>query len=132
MREREKPTLAYSIMVPIYNEAQSIEELCDRVGRVFEMRGEAASFEIIFVDDGSIDATPEILRRITAQRRHVRAATLRRNCGKSLALSAGLRHVHGNVIVTMDGDLQDNPEDIPALLAKLDQGNDMVNGWRVQ
>ena len=64
-------------MVPIYNEAQSIEELCDRVDRVFESRGEAASFEIIFVDDGSTDATPEVLRRITAKRRHVRAATLR-------------------------------------------------------
>ena len=135
MRERapeQKPTLAYSIMVPIYNEAQSIEELCDRVERVFESRGEAASFEIIFVDDGSTDATPEVLQRITTKRRHVRAVTLRRNCGKSLALSAGLRHVRGNIVITLDGDLQDNPEDIPALLAKLDQGNEMVNGWRVQ
>src|SRR6266581_8827101 len=102
MRERKpghKPTLAYSIMVPIYNEAESIEELCDRVDRVFESRGEATSFEIIFVDDGSTDATPEVLRRITAKRPHVRAATLRGNCGKSLALSVGLRHVRGNIII---------------------------------
>lgn len=125
-------TLAYSIMVPIYNEAQSVEELCDRVARVFEARGEADKYEIVFVDDGSTDETPDVLRRVAAKRPNVRTATLRRNCGKSLALSAGLRHVRGNIIITMDGDLQDNPEDIPTLLAKLDQGNDMVNGWRMK
>ena len=76
MGERElgqKPTLAYSIMVPIYNEAQSIEELCDRVDRVFETRGETANFEIIFVDDGSTDATPEVLRRHNGHERGLHA-----------------------------------------------------------
>jgi glycosyltransferase involved in cell wall biosynthesis len=127
---RKAPT--YSVMVPIYNEAQSIEELCDRVARVFEQRGEADAFEVVFIDDGSTDETSNVIRRAIATRRYLRAVTLRHNCGKSLALSAGLRHVRGSIIITMDGDLQDSPEDIPALIAALDQGHDMVNGWRVK
>jgi len=124
--------LLYSVLVPIHNEAQSIEELCGRVERVFTSLGKLKDFELIFVDDGSTDETSDVLRRIIRMNDSVRAVVLRRNCGKSLALSAGLRHVRGDVVITMDGDLQDNPEDIPALLAKLEQGYDMVNGWRTK
>jgi glycosyltransferase involved in cell wall biosynthesis len=126
----KQPT--YSILVPIYCEAQSIIELCDRVAAVFSERGDQDNFEIIFVDDGSIDDTGAVLRRVSEARPYVRAVTLRRNCGKSLALCAGLRYVRGKVVVTLDGDLQDHPEDIPSMLAVLAQGNDMVNGWRTK
>jgi glycosyltransferase involved in cell wall biosynthesis len=129
---QSRGSLSYSILVPIYCEASSIAELCGRIADVFASMGKADDFEIVFVDDGSTDDTAAVLRRITTERRYVRAVTLRRNCGKSLALSAGLRYVRGKVIITMDGDLQDNPEDIPAMLVVLDRGNDLVNGWRVK
>jgi glycosyltransferase involved in cell wall biosynthesis len=122
----------YSVLVPIYCEAESLVELCERVAQVFSTEGHGADFEIVLVDDGSTDATPGVIDRLTSERPYVRAVTLRRNCGKSLALSAGFRHVRGAFIVTLDGDLQDQPEDIPRLLAAVETDCDMVNGWRIE
>lgn len=122
----------YSVLSPVYCEAESLTELCDRVARVFADMGKAAEFEIVLIDDGSTDETPQVIERLTRERPYVRAVTLRRNCGKSLALSAGFRRVVGDFIVTLDADLQDQPEDIPNLLAKVEGEYDMVNGWRTK
>ncbi|MBF0092934.1 MAG: glycosyltransferase family 2 protein [Alphaproteobacteria bacterium] len=115
-----------SVVIPAFCEAESLEELAERIAAVLEGR----SFEVIFVDDGSTDRTPEVLRGLVERMPEVRAITLRRNCGKSIALMAGFSRAGGRAVVTMDADLQDNPEDIPSLLAGLDQGFDLVNGRR--
>lgn len=121
---------AASILLPVYNEADGLPELADRLSAVLTPRGKP--FELLFVDDGSTDATPAVLARLELERPYVRFIRLRRNNGKSLALMAGFRHVRGqDAVVTMDGDLQDRPEDVPALLDRLDEGWDLVNGWRV-
>jgi len=122
----------YSILSPVYCEAESLPELCDRIARVFEGMGKPDEFEIVLVDDGSTDDTPAVIRRLLDERPYLRAVTLRRNCGKSLALSTGFRHVVGEFIVTLDADLQDQPEDIPRLLAGVEGNYDMVNGWRTK
>jgi glycosyltransferase involved in cell wall biosynthesis len=126
------PKVRYSILVPVYCEAESLVELCDRIAHVFIAAGSGIDFEIVVVDDGSTDHTPDVLERLTSERPYMRALTLRRNCGKSLALSAGFRHVKGEFVVTLDGDLQDQPEDIPRLLAAVETSYDMVNGWRTE
>lgn len=120
-----------SLVVPVYNEAQSLAELTDRARAVFVGMGLAEKAEILFVDDGSTDETPNIIRSLAARWPGVRHIRLRRNHGKSLALMAGFRKAQGAVVVTLDGDLQDSPEDIPALVAKIEEGYDLVNGWRV-
>jgi glycosyltransferase involved in cell wall biosynthesis len=127
-----RAAVRYSVLIPVYCEAESLVELCDRIEKVFASEGHAETFEIVIVDDGSTDATPAVLDRLTRERSYVSAVTLRRNFGKSLALSAGLRHVKGDVIITLDGDLQDQPEDIPRLLAVLETSCDFVNGWRAK
>jgi glycosyltransferase involved in cell wall biosynthesis len=121
----------YSVVVPVHSEARSLIELADRVEAVFKSMGRSEEFELIFVDDGSTDDTAAILDRLTQERRYMRAITLRRHCGKSLALSAGFRHITGDFMITLDGDLQDAPEDIPHLLAAAEERYDLVVGWRV-
>ncbi len=119
-----------SILVPVFNEAESIPELVDLVATVFNEMGAVDRFEILFVDDGSTDATPQVLQDLARQYAFVRFVRLRRNCGKSLGLMAGFKQARGQVVITMDGDLQDNPGDIPRLLDKINEGFDLVNGWR--
>lgn len=119
-----------SLVVPVYNESASLDELVARSLAVFEGLGFKGAAEILFVDDGSTDGTPQAIARLMARHPEVRRVRLRRNHGKSLALMAGFRQARGEVVVTMDGDLQDSPEDVPALLAKIGQGYDLVNGWR--
>lgn len=125
-------TPRYSILVPVYCEAESLSELTARIATVFDGMGKAGEFEIVLVDDGSTDSTPDVARQLAQLHSHIRVVTLRRNCGKSLALSAGFRHVRGRFIVTLDADLQDQPEDIPRLLEQIEGGYDMVNGWRTK
>lgn len=122
--------ILYSVVVPVHCEATALPELCDRVERVFAQMGCGDKFEMLVVDDGSTDGTPVVLQQLAKERQYVRYITFRRNFGKSLALMAGFQYVNGNVLITMDGDLQDNPEDIPALLSKLNEGYDLVCGWR--
>lgn len=126
----EQGNTRFSVVVPVYCEAESLVELSDRVAAVFQTMDAGKEFEIVFVDDGSTDATPSILRALERERGYVRVLTHRRNFGKSLALMAGFRAARGRVVITMDGDLQDNPEDIPLLVAKMDEGYDLVSGWR--
>ncbi|MBI4454423.1 MAG: glycosyltransferase [Acidobacteria bacterium] len=117
-----------SIIVPCFNEAPSLLELRKRIMKVFEG---GPQYEIIFVDDGSSDETYSVLGRLRDP--NVRSIRLRRNFGKSAALSVGFKEASGRVIVTVDADLQDQPEEIPALLRAMDEeGWDLVSGWKRQ
>jgi glycosyltransferase involved in cell wall biosynthesis len=117
-----------SIVVPIYNEAESLPHLVNEIGK--SMSAIEMSYEIICVDDGSQDDSIEILRQLTQQRSDLKAVLLRRNYGQTPAMAAGFQFAQGKAIVTLDGDLQNDPADIPLLLAKLEEGYDMVSGWR--
>ncbi len=117
-----------SAVVPVYNEVESIPILVETLAAVF--RENAISYEIICIDDGSTDGSSELLRQLAQQRSDLRAVLLRRNYGQTPAMAAGFNHARGKVIVTLDGDLQNDPADIPLLLAKLDEGYDLVSGWR--
>ncbi len=123
------PAVALSILVPVYNEAGNVVELHRELDRA--LRDFAGGYELIFVDDGSTDGTAALLARIQdADPDHVRVAFLKRNCGQTAALSAALDLSRGAILIPMDGDRQNDPADIPRLLAKLDEGHDVVSGWR--
>lgn len=117
-----------SVVVPVYNEEESVEPLIQETRAVLEPLGK--SYEIILVDDGSSDATYPILSRLHEKGPGIKVVRLRRNFGQTAAVAAGLAYAKGEVIVAMDGDGQNDPRDIPALLHKLDEGFDLVNGWR--
>jgi glycosyltransferase involved in cell wall biosynthesis len=117
-----------SIVIPVYNEEENVEPLLNEIKSAVERLGKA--YEIIIVDDGSKDRTFEILARLHQQEPHLRVVKLKRNFGQTAAMAAGLAHADGNIVVTMDGDGQNDPEDIPALLEELEKGNDLVSGWR--
>ena len=117
-----------SIVIPIYNEQENVEALVVSIEKVMESLGRP--WELIFVDDGSTDGTIGKLREICQRYKTVRVIRLRRNFGQTGAMSAGFDHAKGEIIITMDGDLQNDPEDIPALLKLLEEGYDIVNGWR--
>ncbi|HET9233675.1 MAG TPA: glycosyltransferase family 2 protein [Candidatus Eisenbacteria bacterium] len=117
-----------SVVVPAYNEAESLPELVTRVRDV--LSGRVHSWEMLVVDDGSTDATRDVLRSLAAQTPELRYRSFRRNYGKSAALAVGFESARGDRIITMDADLQDDPAEIPALLDALDQGWDLVSGWK--
>ncbi|MGB3861714.1 MAG: glycosyltransferase family 2 protein [Candidatus Aminicenantaceae bacterium] len=127
MDEKDK-NLQISIVVPFYNEEDNIEELYDQLTRV--LKGLGVSYELIFIDDGSTDRSHDILIKVFESDKTVKVIRLRKNFGQTAALQAGFDHAKGEVIITMDGDLQHDPEDIPKLLAPLEQGFDIVSGWR--
>ena len=117
-----------SVVVPLYNEADNVADLHLELVRSLEPMGRP--FEILLVDDGSRDGTTEAILDLEARDHRVRSIVLRRNFGQTAAFSAGFDHARGEVVVTSDGDLQNDPADIPALVAKLDEGFDLVCGWR--
>jgi glycosyltransferase involved in cell wall biosynthesis len=119
---------AISIVVPVYNEEQSIPPLCEKIRTACEPLGKR--YELIFVDDGSRDQTFAILQEIQKNDSQIKVIRLRKNYGQTAAMAAGFMHTRGNIIMSMDGDLQNDPQDIPRLLAKLEEGNDVVCGWR--
>jgi glycosyltransferase involved in cell wall biosynthesis len=119
-----------SIVVPLYNEAASLTALYVRLTQV--MGTLERRYEIIFVDDGSRDGTPQLLREIYESDSRVKAITLRRNFGQTAALKAGFDAARGDIVISMDGDLQHEPEQIPAFVAKLEEGYDIVSGWRAE
>jgi glycosyltransferase involved in cell wall biosynthesis len=121
-------TLDLSVVVPIYNEAESLETLVGAIAS--SLQETQLSYEIICVDDGSKDGSTQILTDLANQRNDLKAVILRRNYGQTPAMAAGFECATGRVIVTLDGDLQNDPADIPMLLAKLDEGYDLVSGWR--
>src|SRR5262245_60091111 len=117
-----------SVVIPIRDEAASLEELHRELSATLGAWGR--SYEIIVVDDGSTDESFEILARLQAVDAQVRAIRFRRNFGQTVACAAGLEHARGRFIVTSDGDLQNDPRDIPALVEELERGADVVCGWR--
>jgi glycosyltransferase involved in cell wall biosynthesis len=117
-----------SVIVPIYNERENIPRLHAALSQV--LPDVTDRYEILLVDDGSRDGSADELRRVSEADPRVKVITLRRNFGQTAAMQAGLDLAAGEVIVTLDGDLQNDPADIPAMLAKLDQGFDLVHGWR--
>ena len=117
-----------SVVIPLYNEAANIELLHQSLQRV--LNGLGSSYEVLFVDDGSVDATFTIASSIASRDPHLRVIRLRKNFGQTAAFSAGIDHARGELLVTMDGDLQNDPEDIPRLLDKIAEGFDVVVGWR--
>jgi len=120
----------YSIVVPFHNEEENVTTLYDRLKAVMETVGE--TFELVFVDDGSRDRTYRLLEEIAAVDSRVLVIKLRRNFGQTSALAAGFDHAQGDYILAMDGDLQHDPDEVPNFLAKLEEGYDVVSGWRAQ
>lgn len=117
-----------SLIVPVYNELHNLEPLHAAISAVARKIGGA--YELIFIDDGSRDGSGELLDRLAAEDPAVKVIHFRRNFGQTAAMSAGLRLAMGDVVVLLDGDLQNDPADIPLLLAKLDEGFDLAHGWR--
>jgi glycosyltransferase involved in cell wall biosynthesis len=118
-----------SVLVPVLDEEASVVELAERTAAVLD--GLGRRFEIVFVDDGSADATAERVRELHAADPRAKLVRLRRNFGKAAAISAGIEHSRGELVVTLDGDLQDVPEEIPRFLEKLEsEGLDLVSGWK--
>jgi len=124
----QRAELGYSVVVPVMNEEENVELLYAKLVETFETMGKP--YEIIIVDDGSTDKTIEILEKIGSQDKNLKVIKFRRNFGQSAAMGAGFKFSRGNIIIAMDGDLQNDPADIPKLVAKLGEGYDVVSGWR--
>lgn len=118
-----------SVVIPCYNEEESLPELYEKLEKITAALG--MDCEYIFVDDGSTDRTIAVLRELQEKSPRVNIISFRRNYGKSAALNAGFAAVDGDIVVTLDADLQDDPEEIPNLLAKIADGADLVSGWKV-
>jgi glycosyltransferase involved in cell wall biosynthesis len=125
---QEIKTCTLSVVAPVYNEAPNLQPLHDQITAALD--GVVDDYEILLVDDGSRDGSFERMAALAETDRRVRVIQLRRNFGQSAAFAAGFDHARGGVIVTLDADLQNDPADIPRLLAKLDEGYDVVAGWR--
>src|ERR1035437_9034867 len=117
----------YSVVIPLYNERDNLAPLHAELSRVMQTLGRA--YELVFVDDGSIDGSIEVLRQIKSADKQVRVISLARNSGQTAALACGFTHATGDVIIAIDGDGQNDPADIPRLLVKLDEGYDLASGW---
>ncbi len=117
-----------SVVVPIYNEVESLPHLIDAIAST--LTDTQLSYELICVDDGSTDGSTQLLKEQVLSRPNLRGVILRRNYGQTAAMAAGFNNARGRAIVTLDGDLQNDPADIPMLLAKLEEGYDLVSGWR--
>lgn len=120
--------LGLSVVIPVYNEEESLPPLAEKLGAVLDRLPFAA--EVIFVDDGSTDGSFAVIESLHQQDPRIRAVGFRRNQRKAAALAAGFREARGGFILTMDADLQDDPEEIPRLLAALEEGLDLVSGWK--
>lgn len=122
--------MSITVIVPIYNEHENIVPLYRQLTDV--LLGMARPYEILFVDDGSTDGGRQQLQALSAADLHVKVVCLRRNYGQTAALQAGIQLARGDLIVTIDGDLQNEPADIPMMVARLEEGFDLVHGWRQQ
>src|SRR3989344_8151149 len=116
-----------SVVIPICNEEKNIAELYSRIKKTLTN----SNFEVIFIDDGSIDNSLNILKSIHEKEKNIKVISFFKNSGKSAAYSAGFEKASGKIIVTLDGDLQDLPEEIPRLVNKINQGYHLVNGWKI-
>jgi glycosyltransferase involved in cell wall biosynthesis len=125
---RAEEVLGLSVVVPLLNEEENAAELVDRISA--SLRRTGRTYEIICVDDGSTDRTADVLRAKRGEEPRLVVIRFRRNFGQTAALMAGFQEARGEIILTMDGDLQNDPDDIPVLLATLEDGHDIVSGWR--
>jgi len=121
-------SLSLSVVVPIYNEVESLPRLIAAIAEA--LAPQEMTYELICVDDGSTDGSVDVLRQEACKHNHLSAILLRRNYGQTAAMAAGFAHAQGKVIVSLDADLQNDPADIPLLLHKLQEGYDLVSGWR--
>ena len=128
MKQSEPTSMFLSIVIPLYNEEENVEPLYRSLVDVLDRPGE--SWELVFVDDGSTDATFDGLKRLRERNPAIRIVHLNKNFGQTPALSAGLNAALGDIVITMDGDLQNDPADIPLLLERMREGYDLVCGWR--
>lgn len=128
-RDRSDHDRSVSVVIPLLNEEESLGELARRLETVLD-RVARGRWDVLFIDDGSTDESFDVLERLHARNPRFRAIRFRRNYGKSAALAVGFADVEGDVVITMDADLQDDPNEIPALLAKIDEGYDLVSGWK--
>ncbi len=117
-----------SLVIPLYNEVESLQILVNEIKKV--LNSLAVQYEVFLIDDGSTDDSLKILKEITGNDRRFRYISFRKNYGKSAALQVGFKQVTGDVVITMDADLQDDPKEIPNLLKKLDEGFDLCSGWK--
>ncbi len=117
-----------SVVVPVMNEEESLEEFYSSLKGVLGKLGK--SYEIIFIDDGSADGSFKILENLAEKDRNILVIKFRTNFGQTAALSAGFKYAQGDIVITLDADLQNDPEDIPKLLGKVEEGYDVVSGWR--
>ena len=120
--------MSLSIIIPVFNEEENIPHLVK--GLKTALAGIKTDYEVIFIDDGSTDYTLEVLKDIHKAGNNIKIIEFRRNFGQTAAISAGFDYSQGDVIITMDGDLQNDPEDVPLLLKKISEGYDIVSGWR--
>jgi glycosyltransferase involved in cell wall biosynthesis len=118
-----------SVIIPLLNEEESLRELAERLETVLQSIV-GNSYEVIFIDDGSTDASFEVIRAIHHTNRKFRAIRFRRNHGKSAALAIGFKQAKGDIVITMDADLQDDPSELPRLIDKIKEGYDLVSGWK--
>lgn len=123
-----QPMIYISVVVPLYNEKESLHILYDELTKV--LRGLELEYEIVFVNDGSTDGSDSLLAALAMDDPRVTVIEFRKNIGKAAALSSGFRHAKGQTIITMDADLQDDPTEIPRFLQKIDEGYDLVSGWK--
>ncbi len=128
VNHEKKDSIELSIVIPIYNEEENLPILYEKLKSVLDNLGK--SYEIIFVNDGSTDRSWEIIKEFAEKDKHIVGVNFRKNFGQTAAMSAGFQMARGDVIITMDGDLQNDPEDIPKLLEVLNNGYDIVSGWR--
>jgi glycosyltransferase involved in cell wall biosynthesis len=124
----ERGLKTISVVIPVFNEDQSIAPLYQELKAVMDEM--AVAYEVIFVDDGSDDGSGEVLQRLAQGDKRIKVIKFRKNFGQTAAITAGVEHARGEIIVTMDGDGQNDPRDIPRLLEKLEQGYDVASGWR--
>lgn len=117
-----------SVIIPVYNEEESTKELFSKIKSALD--GLQKTYEVIYVDDGSDDKTFDVLKDLALENRQLKVISFKRNFGKSAALAAGFEAANGEVVFTMDGDLQYDPAEIPAFLAKMQEGYDLVVGWQ--
>ena len=120
--------LDIAVVIPIFNEKESLKELSHKLVNVLKRIGK--SYEILFIDDGSTDGSFDIIKEIHENDSNVKGIKLRKNFGKATALSIGFQRAKGRIIITMDGDLQDDPNEIPKFLEKIEEGYDLVSGWK--
>ena len=128
--ENEGNRIRLSMVVPLFNEAESLPELYAALDKTLSLC--AGPCELIFVDDGSSDASFEVLKSLRSMDERVKIVQLRGNQGKATALAVGFREARGEIVITLDADLQDDPREIPKFLAKLEEGYDLVSGWKVR